>query len=217
MAFTVEDVIEEARDEHPAFTESQTPDRPLLRRINRTARRLFQRTLDIEPTLVSATETITVSSFDFSTGHPLPDYERIIGGDMKQVGEAEPLRDPFKIIPWGQRHRGGARRAGYLRDETLFLQGNSEDWDDIEKIELFYVPVRTELTSESDNPNLPDRAQSPLAMDAAAFMARRGIDGQPLPVYPDMKQEADQEELSYLRWVAQRESQAETATWGTAW
>lgn len=217
MSFTVEDVIEAAREVHPAFDERQTPDRTLLRALNRKYRTLFQLTFDIEPTLVASTETITISGFDFSNGHPIPAYERIIGGDMKISGEADPRRHDFELVPWGQRHRASVDRGGYILEETLYLQGTENDWDDVEKIELLYIPELTELSAESDQPNLPDRAQSPLELHGAMFMARRGVDGQPLPIYPDLRQEVREETRLYQQWVAQRESQAELATWGTKW
>jgi hypothetical protein len=68
--------------------------------------------------------------------------------------------------------------AAYLMGSALHLIGNRTDWDQVQGIELWYVPIPPAFTTLADYLLLPDTAVQVLVARAALFAGSR-LDGLP--------------------------------------
>jgi hypothetical protein len=73
-----------------------------------------------------------------------------------RVGATTP--EPLAVTNAPQRWRNLVVPAVYLVGSTLYLCGESSDWNDVQSIELRYVPVPPAFTALTDLFLLPDFA-----------------------------------------------------------
>lgn len=112
--------------------------------------------------------TPLVASVDH--GVTLPAMHALTGGTVRY---AETAADhPLRIVGYEDRFRVAAP-AVYRAGETVFLCGQETDWQDVESLELHYIPVAPQLTALTDVLLVPDAAKGCIVAQAAAFMALR--------------------------------------------
>jgi len=172
MPFTVEETIEEARDQHPSFDPQRTPDRILFRQLNRYVRQLYYRAVERDSTLYSTVQNIPLPLADFDAGYTLPAFAYYQGGTVHTTGSWK-RDEPFNIVPWANRYAPNMHSAGYIVEGVLYLCGDAEDWTSAESIDFHYAPEPTLPTDITDDVPLPDGAKWACVSHLAWFMARR--------------------------------------------
>lgn len=172
MSFTAGAAIDEARDLHVSFDPERTPNRTLMRQLNRYIRELYMKAVKMNSTLFAANEEVVLSTFDHDAGHELPAFVYVKGGTITLTGSVLPT-EPFHVVPWANRYMPNMLGAGYIDGGYLFLCGVAADWTGTEKIDVNYVPEPTLPDSEDDTVPLPDGAKPVVVAHLAWFMARR--------------------------------------------
>jgi len=172
MAFTVEETILEARDQHPSFDPQRTPDGVCQRQLNRYLRQLYYRAIERDSNLYSTVEEITLPLADFDAGHALPAFVYYQGGTLNTTGTYR-RPEPFNIVPWANRFMPNVHSAGYILEGTLYLCGDAEDWTGATSIDFYYAPELTLPAAMADPVPLADGAKWPCVNHLAWQMARR--------------------------------------------
>lgn len=176
--FTVADVIDEARDFHPAFTERQTPTSAAVRAFDRAEAALYAAILKRDRYILMDTETISFPLADFSAGYsPTATVQTPLGGDVYFNGSDPESHVPLTFINWGERYSPHCRWPAWLEGSVIHFAGASSDWISVDHVVLAYIPARTVVTSRGDNSGLPDEARPVMAEKLAMFMAARGPQG----------------------------------------
>lgn len=183
MSWNPEQVINEARDFHPAFTDRQTPEEVALRTVDRYDEELYQKIVERESDFLVSTEEISLPLNDFAAGYTLPDFMEHRGGSV--FYQASNARGELHIIPHRSRLQPGTTHPAYIINGTLHLAGDEKDWSHLDKIEFYYVPTRAPLSDMTTNSTLPDEMKPAVVERLALFMAQRGPDGNgksPVPI-----------------------------------
>ena len=183
MAFTVAQVIEDARDQHESFDAQRTTDLQLLRQLNRYVRQLYYRAIERNSTLYSTALDIELPLADFDAGSVLPEMAYYQGGTVHLTG-AFFRHEPFNLVPWANRFTPNMHNAGFILEGVLYLCGDAQDWTSVDKIVFQYAPEPTALADYVDEVPLSDGSKWACVTHLAWFMARRqGVyEGQPLNV-----------------------------------
>lgn len=177
MSFTVADVILEARDFHPAFTDRQTPNVVAVRAVNRHAGDLYSDIAARDRAYFTQVEAIAMPLAVFANGYTLTGNVHMpLSGDV-YLTEALDSPLPLGLVPYGNRYSPKTSWPAYLRGDVLHLIGIETDWSGVDHIDFAYIPQRTQLTLSTDTPALPDEAKKVLVDRLALFMAARGPQG----------------------------------------
>jgi len=182
MAFTAQQAMDGARDQHPSFDPRRTTDATLLRQLNRYVRQLYYRAVERNSTLFSTTLNIPLPLTDFDVGQALPDFVYYQGGTLHTTGNYA-RSEPFNIVPWANRYMPNMHSAGFIVENTLYLCGDAADWTGAESIDFNYAPEPTLPAAAANDVPLPDGAEWACSCHLAWFMARRQgqYEGQPVP------------------------------------
>jgi hypothetical protein len=204
MAFTAQDVIEEARDQHPSFDPRRTTDRSLLRQLSRYVRQLTFLTVEKDSSALPQTVTqVLFPLADFAAGETIPAYVYAQGGTLTMAGVND-RSEPFNLVPWRNRYMPNMQSAGFIHGGVLYFCGDAADWVGVEKVELHLVVEPTPFTALSDTVPLPDGAKWPCVEHLAYWMARRqgAYEGMKIDVR-QFKQDWKESESEYLVEIAQ--------------
>lgn len=204
MPFTAEQVIEEAREQHPSFDPERTPVQACFRQLNRYIRQLAFRTVEKDSSALP--ETVVEISFplvDFDAGETLDAMVYRQGGTLTMAG-ANDRKEPFNLVPWRNRFMPNMQSAGFIHGGVLYFCGAAADWLGVEKVELHIVPEPTLPTALTDEVPLPEAAFLPCVEHLAWYMARRqgSYEGVRLDVR-QFKQDWKETEHEYLVEIAQ--------------
>jgi len=126
---------------------------------------------------IDTTKPLVVS---IARGVPLPPYHSVLRGTVRmlpQAGETTGCTYPLTLQSYSARGAVGSF-AAYLFNGTLRLLGGRCDWDNVQGIELDYVPIPPDFTARTDVFLLPDTAL-PVAVARAAFFAATRLQGLP--------------------------------------
>ena len=173
---TVQDVLEQAREQRAEWTPETHPNSLLIRYLSRYQRELLGRIMLRNPHAVTATEQIALPLADFDAGETLPDFQRVLGGTVYLSGNVTSPTYPLTLVPWSQRLEPALRPAAYLEGFTLHLCGREADWAGYDRVDVSYVPLATQLTAMGDVLTVPDVAESAVVEAVAAFLAVRTSD-----------------------------------------
>lgn len=132
---------------------------------------------------LDTTKPLTVS---IARGVPLPPYLSILGGTVRlnrpgqQAGDP-PFQMPLTLNSFSDRFQPHGTYNAYLLNGSLYLMGGRLDWDNVQGIELTYVPIPPALQARTDYFLLPDNALPVLVARAVVFAAQRvqGVPGVP--------------------------------------
>lgn len=177
---TVDEIIQQARETHPAFTPESTPNSVLIRYLSRLHRDLVGRILRVAADVLVQDHEIALPLADFAAGAAVPDHQFIRGGSV-YVGATE---RPLYLIRWQSRIRPVVWPAAWLEGNTLHLVGDAAQWAAADRIVLKIVPTPADLVAMTDVVALPDIAESTCVTALAAFLAQRTADVPPLPQIP---------------------------------
>jgi hypothetical protein len=174
-SLVAKDLITAARDAHPTFDDRRHPDPVLLRALSRYQRQLVPRVAQYDGALLTSVLEQTLPLPDFAAGIALPDYIYAAGLEAESPASdpALPLqRVALDLVAWQANTR--YYRAGYIRNNTLYLTGSPGDWTPFTKIRFIYVPEVDPLANPSAQLVLPNAAEPCLVAYLCAFMAQRG-------------------------------------------
>lgn len=136
-------------------------------------------------------------------GVPLPPYQSVLGGTVRYrtaSPDSDYCAEPLTLVSFADRFRPARRPAAYLLNGALFLIGDRCDWEDVQGIELHYVPIPPAFTSRTDYFLLPDTAVQLLVARGAMFAASRiaGLPGIPQVPFDVLVDEASRAERDFL-------------------
>jgi len=216
MAFTVADVIAEARALHPQFDDRQTPDGILLTELDNFQHELIDAVLEFDPDAFGSTQDTALPLTVFGDGIALPARHTDKGAEAQIGGTEQKVEIP--IVPWRNRIRPGTGPSAHTVADTLFLYGTAEDWTWADQITFWYIPLPTALTVVGDTILLfPDRARQVFAGKAAQIMASRGTLDPQRPISLEyFAANLAQRAKSFLASYHKRKK-AKTAYWREAW
>ncbi len=182
MAFTAADVLLEFRDQHSAFGEELTPDTVAIRQLARYTRELHARLVEKDSSLYAARLQQALPLADFEAGITLPDAVQILGGTIILDSEET---EPLNLVPWRARQTPNLYSSAYRLGGALYLCGNETAWDDVARIDLYYVAEPVLPADYTDDVPLPDAAKRACVYNLAVWAARRLT--QPAETMPDIR------------------------------
>lgn len=170
MALSVSDLVEAARDQHPAFTKQRHGATILFRFLTGWHRRLVKEVVKRNPEILSSEQLISMPLADFDAGEALNAHLLVHGGD---VDFGNGVTTPLTIVAWARRHDPLPLYAGWILEGTLYLAGVAANWTGVSQLKVRYVPHPTAITASSDTLSLPDDAYEAAVAALAGFMAGR--------------------------------------------
>lgn len=154
----------------------------------------------------------------YQQGIGLPPLDRILGGSViaSTAGRGRFVEMPLHLTHYQSRYAPHRWPAAYLLGNSLFLLGNSEDWNLVGSIDLRYVPIPPAFGATGSALDefflLPDTAYDAVVAGCAFRMAQaaaqRGTDVD----LGLMKGEADAAAQNWLKSVGQGQGSAVRVT-----
>jgi len=189
MTMTAGDIIQAARDEHPAFNEVLVAPAMAWRWLQEIQLALVEEARRADATYLPTGVTITMGT-DVNgnrtgtvgagspelllAGFTLPSHLTVLGGTI-YLDSARQLRDDLALVPWADRHQPEGRYPAYERNQKLFLCGRDADWLQVVTIDLDYTAIPTAPAAAASVLALPDSARSASVAALALAMARRAV------------------------------------------
>lgn len=175
MTFTVQDAIDDARDQHFTFNDRDHPSKALLNRLNNAVAQLRRRIMEIDETALATTQTQAMPLAVHENGIPLTTGTiNVIAVAAQPTGTPAPNPIAVEVIPHAHRFDiGPATFACWEVNNVLYLRSPASLWTNIASVGILSVPAYTRLTTYASAVALPDDCRSVLAADLAAFMAGR--------------------------------------------
>lgn len=135
----------------------------------------------------------------FDVGIPLPVAKRVLGGSVRFIS-ATRQAEPLTLVSYQERFKIMGAYTAYMQSGSLFLIGMQNDWDDVQSVDLRYVPEPPSLTSLDDYFLLGDAAMPTLTARAAYFAGVRvsGLPDMPQIDTQSLLAEATESEAAYL-------------------
>lgn len=203
MALLAGDVIDEARDRHPAFDRNRNPQKVVRRELSRYVSRLLGKIDLIDEAALSLEVSTAMPLAIFANGIVLPANRGV--REVVAV-DAQGKRYPLDLIPVGQRSDRTTRVASvWIVNGVLYLNGSAATWSGITSIAVSYTPLAGPVVADDDVLAVPDNALSACVEALALFMARRGHtdkDGDIPPiVFQDFVDQSAKAEREFLEEV----------------
>jgi hypothetical protein len=171
---TVAELIQEARYEDPSFTESRHTDRVLRSRVADYQRHLARRVADVAPEELTDVHEIDLPLEDHEAGHELAWSSTY----LRVLNEAEGVHVnggvfPIEVIPHEARFEPTRTTPAWIMGGRLHLRGDAEDWADVVKVRVFYVPSPEAHLHDHSCPLFGELARSAYIAHLAYRMATR--------------------------------------------
>lgn len=203
MALLAGDVIDEARDRHPAFDRNRNPQKVVRRELSRYVGRLLGKIDLIDEAALSLEVSTALPLAIFANGIVLPANRGV--REVVAV-DAQGKRYPLDLIPVGQRSDRTTRVASvWIVNGVLYLNGSAATWLGITSVAVSYTPLAGLVLTDADVLGVPDNARSTVVEALALFMARRGHtdkDGDIPPiVFQDFVDQSAKAEREFLEEV----------------
>jgi hypothetical protein len=166
------DVIDEARDRHPAFDKNRNPQKVVRRELSRYVARLQGKIDLIDESALSVEQLYAMPLTVFASGIALAANRGV--REVVAVG-TDGKRYPLDLIPVGQRNDRTTRVASvWIVNNVLYLNGIAATWNGVASIAVAYTPQAGQVVTDLDVLGVPDNARSACVEALALFMARRG-------------------------------------------
>jgi hypothetical protein len=180
MAIAVGQVVEQARDVHPAFAERNSPEPICIAFLNRYVQGLVARVRRVNTDLLVQQHAVPLPLADFEAGYAgLPAFQEIRRDAVLRYGDVERIATQtvaaLRLMPpqWP---------AFYMEGSSLFLAGREADWTGATSLVVRLIPAMVKMSAPTENvPLLPDEAEGALVDQLAAWMARRTADAAGAP------------------------------------
>lgn len=204
MPLLAGDVIDEARNAHPAFDKNRNPQKIVRTALSSYVGRLLGKINEIDETGLVLEQTQAMPLAVFANGITLTANRGV--REIVAV-DAQGKRYPIELIPAGQRNDRQTRVASaWIVNGVLYLNGIAATWNGISQIAISYTPLAGAIAADTDVLAAPDHARAAIVAALALFMARRyhvDKDGDLPPInIDDFKEEARTLELEFLEEVA---------------
>lgn len=135
---TVGRVIRGVRYVHPAFSERWHPPDVIIEAIDRHHRSLVDRAMEATPGLIETVEVVSLSTYDFDTGHTLQKHRSI---DKLAGLTNRGAKPPITLVPWAHQHDPLPLQSAWTEGELLFLRGGVADWSGMDSFTIHYAPM----------------------------------------------------------------------------
>ena len=171
MAILAGDVIDEARDLHPAFDKNRNPVKIVRRALSRYVSDLIAKINEIDETAITLEQSTPMPLAVFANGITLP-----ANRGVQEVGAVDLQGNVISVdlIPAGQRDQPHKMATAWIINGVLYLNGLAANWNSVASISVRYAPVAGQVLTDADLLSLPDSARSAVVGALAAFMAKRG-------------------------------------------
>lgn len=198
MAFTVAQVLNRARDQHPALDPVNTPLPLALRYLSECSRELYQAIAIRVPAYLAVELEVALPLASFEDGVDLTTeipggWKDLLQGDFQLSTPATPeswVRAPF--FPWEQRDLGRRAPAFTLRHNVIYFLGQEQFYSNYSNFKLSYTAIPTDLTADTNAIPLPDDARGTLALQLAAFFIARLLGSPSYQITPQIVGAFDQ-------------------------
>lgn len=209
------EIIDQARELDPSFTNERHPRKVAINFLSRLQRRLVAEWARLEETsgyVEVFTATFPLADFEsgiaLETGESVPEPLAITAFhnplDIYLEGRLEEP-DDIQLIAWADRNRRRRIRAAYVRENTLFFTGIEELWNDVVRVELTYTPTPADIAALDEELVLPITAEDALVSHLGAFFARRSKDTELARARREYMLEAQDAEALWLNEIRLRE------------
>lgn len=172
MAILAADVVNTARDEHPAFDRQSTPDIVALRALARYQQELLGRIYNVKPDAVHVAQEVQIPLEDFAAGIALNDCLQVHGASV-YYRPPDRRQEPVMFVDYPHRFIRPGGPAAYRRADRICLLGTPEEWKDAERIVIDLFPRGPDTLGPKDELVLPGQALAPCVAALAVVMARR--------------------------------------------
>ena len=196
---TAGEVIEEARDRHPAFDSNRNPQKVVRRALSTYVGVLLGKISEIDEQAITVEQVFPLPLAVFAAGIALPANRSV--EDVVAV-DVQGRRFPIEIIRAGNRSDRNSRVAScWLVNGVLFLNGIAASWSAMSQIAVRYAPAAGLLATDAAVLPVGDNARSALVEATAFAMARRGQvkAGEPAIVLSEFASIASKAEEDFLR------------------
>lgn len=212
MAITVGEIIQEARELHPAFAPTWVPDPLAIRMLGRYQRTLASKIAILNPDALKQVEAVSLPLANFANGHTLPAGHR--WGRGRAFFATGNLKDVLHLIPEESLPYNRLFPAAFIRKGVLHLIGEASDWEAYSSLEIPYVPIPSLLTATGDSFILPDSAHPALVAALADYLAGRvsGIKEAPAVDVRRYRTDWDEAQREFLKEVATQRMAQENMT-----
>jgi hypothetical protein len=180
MALLAGDVINHARDMHPALSVVNAPAVVGYRAISRFQGDLVEQIAARQPGFLAETLTVALPLATFASGINLTTL--ITSGwlaleDMfaRLTSDSDTTRWPLRCenVPWGQRDMAQPWPAFTMRNDVLYLLGTETDWSVMSSLRISYTAQPADVTQDSSALVVPLDARETLATSLCAFYLSR--------------------------------------------
>lgn len=192
MALVAQDVIEAARDFHPAFTPNDFSDKMLLRQLYRLERSLFEAVVKVDEEALAENRAIPAAlvraALKTENGVSLPEHYLLLSAKVRYA-DGEPI--PVEFVTY----KGGVIHGGFPLMSVVGQRLHPvehDEWGNIKDVLVRYVPLPEKLTTLDQELTIPEAAEDALIFSLVSFMATRGNFLSQLPGLPAQVQAAQQ-------------------------
>jgi hypothetical protein len=173
------DIIDEARNKHPAFNLRDHPDRALRMELGRLEHSLIQRGIQRNPDYLATIQTVALPLAIFANGVTLDPNTAV---HYAAIFSANGVEREVDIVPWAQRNDPRRLFTATVLNGVLFLLGSELDWQGWTSLNITITPMPTAPAVNSDPLTIDDLGADTLTAGLALFMAKRGPRDPQLPV-----------------------------------
>jgi len=202
MALLAADVVNVARDEHPAFDRQSTPDIVALRALARYQQELLGRIYNVKPDAVHVAQEVQLPLEDFAAGIALNDCLQVHGASV-YYRSPDYRPEPVMFVDYPHRFIRPGGPAAYRRADRIFLLGTPADWQDVARIVIDLFPRGPDTLGPKDELVLPGQALAPCVAALAVVMARR-VEPDRRPDLIELRDRLSEAEERYLDQVTGR-------------
>ncbi len=229
MTLTVADVIDNARDLHPALSKENVPDRLMVRELTRAVSDLYDQIYPRVPSYLAIPLEVDLTNPSFNwvgvmndvpSEAPGLDLTTLIAGGWKDITQGEfwigsgaTARCWWKGVftPWEQRNVTRRFPSFTLRNNALYFLGSQQQYSRFSMFRLMYTANPADAVKGGSVP-LPHDAREPLASRLALFGLMRlvgipqfKISAQDVAPFSDRAQGERKEFLTAVFRVTQRQ------------
>lgn len=207
MAFTAQQVIDDARLRHAAFDPVAIPLPVALSLCNGVVSRLRGNLIAIDPSLLLEQNAAPLPLADFDEGVLLPPFVSVVEAFAVSTPDysADQRGEPVAIINYQQRFDTTAWPAIFVVRDRVFLKGTPQEWTVYSSLVTAYIPAFTPMTLPSDQVPLPEQALLACTeLVAAAFAIRRSTEIDPVAGGAIASVAAEQRQLFLDEMASQR-------------
>lgn len=178
---TVREILDEARDYHPAFDVRRVPNKLLLRALARVEQRIAQKVALESPEALALEYTVAGLGLGegLLAGITPPSHTLVLGVWAKVVKSGESVRVPVRLVSWADREGKGladfptATLAGgklHLVNLTDY-GGDKTGWEDVTQLHILYQPLPGVYADLDATVVLPDICHPALVANLALWLS----------------------------------------------